>query len=347
MIVLLQLGALIIASDEIRVNALIRWRRIALPARAGYHGANRNPSGKENAMLKTNAKRIVEFLLQCQPGPPRTRATWSVDHQGAPFILPSLGGITLNLQVGDPASGWAGDHVEPGVSCTADTRRPFDHPNTSLQLYACVGNKARVITGEAKGAAGVVLGHHGGSEHVMIDFPREVKEKLTYSDKIMIHAKGQGLKLVGYPDITLFNLDPALLKKMRIEKAGKSKLRVPVTTFVPAACMGSGLGAAHVAKGDYDIVTSDPGTVKQYGLDKMRFGDFVALMDHDNRYGRAYRQGAVTIGVVVHSDCLVAGHGPGVTTLMTCGTSLIEPVLDPKANIADLLKIGTMLKGKA
>jgi hypothetical protein len=105
--------------------------------------------------------------------------------------------------------------------------------------------------------------------------------------------------------------------------------------------MGSGIGSAHVAKGDYDIVTSDPETVKKYRLDKTRFGDFVALLDHDNRYGRAYRQGAVTIGVVVHSDCLVAGHGPGVTTIMTCETSLIEPVLDPKANIADLLKIGT------
>jgi len=41
----------------------------------------------------------------------------------------------------------------------------------------------------------------------------------------------------------------------------------------------------------------------------------------------------VTIGIVVHSDCLLAGHGPGVTTLMTCATPLIEPVIDAKANI--------------
>jgi hypothetical protein len=84
--------------------------------------------------------------------------------------------------------------------------------------------------------------------------------------------------------------------------------------------------------------------VKKYKLDKIRFGDFVALMDHDNRYGRAYRQGAVTIGVVVHSDCLLAGHGPGVTTIMTCETSLIEPVIDPNANMADLLGIGTAVE---
>jgi hypothetical protein len=81
--------------------------------------------------------------------------------------------------------------------------------------------------------------------------------------------------------------------------------------------------------------------MQEYGLDKIRFGDFVALLDHDNRYGRAYRKGAISIGIVVHSDCLLAGHGPGVTTLMTCETALIEPVIDPKANMADLLGIGT------
>jgi hypothetical protein len=297
-------------------------------------------------MLKTNEEKIVEFLLQCQPGPPKTRGTWGVDHQGTPFILPSIGGITLNIQVGDPASGWAGDHVEPGVSCTADTKKPFEHPNTSLQVYSCVGNKARVISGEAKGAKGYVIGHHGGSEHVIVDFPRKAKKKLTYDDKIIIHAKGQGLKLVDYPEIILFNLDPALLKKMRIEESGETELEVPVTTIVPATCLGSGIGAAHVAKGDYDIVTSDPESVKEYQLDKIRFGDFVALMDHDNRYGRAYRKGAVTIGVVVHSDCLIAGHGPGVTTIMTCETSLIKPVIDPQANMADLLGIGTAVETK-
>jgi hypothetical protein len=295
-------------------------------------------------MFKTNEKHIVEFLLQCQPGPPKTKGNWRVDHHGKPFILPSIGGITLNMQVGDSAFGWAGDHVEPGVSCTADTKKPLEHPNISLQIYSCVGNKAQVVSGEAKGATGYVIGHHGGSEHVIVDFSREVKEKLTYDDKIIIFAKGQGLKLMGYPDIMLYNLAPELLEKMEIEKSGESKLKVPVTTIVPAVCMGSGIGAPHVAKGDYDIVTSDPETVKEYQLDKIRFGDFVALMDHDNRYGRAYRQGAVTIGVVVHSDCMLAGHGPGVTTIMTCETSLIQPVIDLRANIADILKIGTTVE---
>jgi hypothetical protein len=297
-------------------------------------------------MIKTNEDRVVEFILQCQPGYPKARGQWNVDRHGNPFILPSIGGITLNLQVGDSAFGWAGDHVEPGVSCTGDTQKPFEHPNNSLQVFSCVGNKARVNSGEAKGAEGCVLGHHGGSEHVIVDFPRDVKEKLTYDDKIIIHSRGQGLKLLDYPEIVLFNLDPGLLKKMGVVAAGKKKLRVPVTTLVPATCMGSGIGSSNVATGDYDIVTGDPSSMKEYHLDKVRFGDFVALMDHDNRYGRDYHQGAISIGVVVHSDCLLAGHGPGVTTIMTCATSLIEPVIDPKANLADLLGIGTTIRGR-
>ena len=297
-------------------------------------------------MLKTNEDKVVEFILQCKPGPPKNSGTWGVDHEGKPFILPSIGGITLNVQAGDPAFGWAGDHIEPGVSCIADTMKPFEHPNVSLQIYSCVGNKAKVASGEAKGATGYVIGHHGGSEHVIAEFPRKVKEKLGYNDTITIFGKGQGLRLIDYPDIMIYNLDPELLKKLKIRESGNGHLEVPVTTLVPAACMGSGVGSPHVAKGDYDIMTSDPETVKQYKLDRIRFGDFVALMDHDNRYGRAFRKGAVSIGIVVHSDCLRAGHGPGVATIMTCKTPLIKPVIDPHANIADILKIGTAAKVK-
>jgi hypothetical protein len=297
-------------------------------------------------MLKINEKQVVEFLLQCKPGPPRIRPGWRVARDGQPFLMPGIGGITLNVQVGDPAFGLAGDHVEPGVSCSANPEKFMQFPNDSLQLFACVGNRAEITSGRAKGAKGTVTGHHGGSEHVMVDFALSAREKMTYDDTIIIRAKGQGLKLLDYPDIKLFNLDPLLLKKMRIKEIGKGKIRVPVTTLAPAACMGSGIGQPHVGAGDYDVTTGDPETIKKYKLDKMRFGDFVALLDHDNSYGRDYRKGAISIGVVVHSDCLIAGHGPGIATLMTCPKPLIEPVINAKANIADLLKIGSKRTSK-
>jgi len=292
-------------------------------------------------MLKTNEDKLVEVSMQCKPGPPRIRPGWKVDHEGNPFILPGIGGITLNIQVGDSAFGLAGDHIEPGVSCSANAGKPFEFPNNSLQLLSCVGNEAIIISGDVKGEKGTVIGHHGGSEHVIVDFPKEVLKQLTYDDNIMIRTKGQGLKLTDYPDIKLFNLDPDLLKKMKVNKMKGNRLQVPVTTIVPAQCMGSGLGSAHVAAGDYDVMTSDPETVKEYKLDRLKFGDFVALLDHDNSYGRAFVKGAVSIGIVVHSDCLLAGHGPGIATLMTCSIPLIEQVVDATANIANLLKIGT------
>ncbi|MBN1266125.1 MAG: DUF4438 domain-containing protein [Anaerolineales bacterium] len=294
-------------------------------------------------MLNTNRDHIVEFLMQCQPCPPRATLYWKIDTEGSPFMLPATGGITLNLQVGDPAFGWEGDHLEPGVSCTVDNKNPAVHPNLALQTFSCVGNKARIVSGDMKGAEGTVIGTHGGVEHLVVDFPREVKEKMTYDDKIIIHARGQGLKLLDYPDITLFNLDPDLLDRMKLSTASQGTLEVPVTTLVPPVCMGSGLGAQHVAKGDYDIMTSDPDTVEEYKLDQLRFGDFVALIDHDNRYGRAFRKGAMSIGVIVHSDCKKSGHGPGVTTIMTAAQPRIKPALNPKANLADLLQIGTTI----
>jgi len=292
-------------------------------------------------MLKTNEKQLVQLAMQCKPGPPRIRPGWKVDHEGKPFILPGIGGITLNIVVGDSAFGLAGDHIEPGVSCSANSEKPFEFPNNSLQLLSCIGNEAILVSGDAKGEKGTVTGHHGGSEHVMIDFPKKVLKKLTYDDKIMIRTCGQGLELIDYPDIKLYNLDPALLKKIKLKETRDKQIKVPVTTIVPAQCMGSGLGSAHVAAGDYDIMTSDPETVKKYKLDKLKFGDFVALLDHDNSYGRSFLKGAISIGIIVHSDCLLAGHGPGVSTLMTSSKPLIEPILNANANIANLLNIGT------
>jgi len=62
-------------------------------------------------------------------------------------------------------------------------------------------------------------------------------------------------------------------------------------------------------------------------------------MDCDTMYGRGYLSGAITIGVIIHSDCVLTGHGPGVTTLMTCKERLIRPVLAGSANIADYLGV--------
>jgi hypothetical protein len=83
----------------------------------------------------------------------------------------------------------------------------------------------------------------------------------------------------------------------------------------------------------------DEAVIEQYGLESLRIGDLVAIIDADHSFGRIYRQGAVSVGVVVHSNCVTAGHGPGVTTLMTSSDGKIVPQINRLANIASLLKL--------
>ena len=128
------------------------------------------------------------------------------------------------------------------------------------------------------------------------------------------------------------------MKKLPITPNGE-KLKVGVKGIVPAYLMGSGQGTGDPATGDYDIMTQDRKTLKECGLDNLRFGDLVYLENCDNTLGRGYFEGSGTLGVVVHSDCVLVGHGPGVTSLMSARKSVFEPYIDENANIGKLLGI--------
>jgi hypothetical protein len=224
--------------------------------------------------------------------------------------------------------------IEPAVSIRAKD----DRANVGFCVLACVGNTATVLSGEAKGETGIVTGKHGGIEHVMVDFDASVMEQMTIGDKIGIRSVGVGLELVDWPQITVFNCDPDFLDRLEIE-VRDGALHVPVAKIVPAKIMGSGLGRSTVARGDYDIQCFDPQTVEEFGLADLRFGDIVAITDADHRYGRIYRTGAVSIGIVAHGRSFIAGHGPGVTSLLTAPAGGIIPRLDPAANIAARLNL--------
>jgi hypothetical protein len=249
-------------------------------------------------------------------------------------VLPSVGGITLNVRVGDGAFAFASDHIEPGVS----TRHPDDKVNVGYCVYACVGNGATVLSGEAKGARGIVTGKHGGIEHVMIDFPPEVMEKMALGDRIAIRSVGLGLELDDAGDVSVFNCDPDFLDAWGVTRQGAG-FAVPVARIVPAAIMGSGLGRSTVVRGDYDIQAFDPVMVERYGLHELRLGDIVAIVDADHSFGRIYRTGAVSIGIVAHGCSDIAGHGPGVTSLLSSPSGALVPEVDASANIASILKL--------
>jgi hypothetical protein len=208
-----------------------------------------------------------------------------------------------------------------------------DH-NNALIIMSCIGNEAIVRSGDAKGEKGFVTGKHGGCDHLIVHFPQETLDKMDIEDKIMIKATGQGMELTDYPHVLLRSMSPALLEKMNI-KEDSGKIKVGVAKIAPASIMGSGIGTVNVAGGDYDICLFDEEIKAKYNLGDLRFGDIVAIENADTRFGRSYRTGACTIGVVVHGDCVISGHGPGVATLMTSKDATIEPFIDANANLAN------------
>ena len=294
-------------------------------------------------MLRTNVNKLVRISVVGEVASPvYGRGIYRISAEGDPVVLPGVGGITYNVRVGDLACGWEADHVEPGVSVEnkENDSRFGRGANTAFNVLSCVGNEAVVVTGDVKSAKGVVTGKHGGIEHVLVDFQSEILEKLMLGDKVLVKAFGVGLKLLDFPDIKVMNMDPRFLEALDPKPSG-GKLEVAVAHVIPAAIMGSGLGANQTYSGDYDIQLFDENVRKEFGLDDLRLGDVVAIEDADHSYGRIYKRGAMSVGIVVHTNCVSSGHGPGVTTLFTSSTGKIIPKIDVKANIASILRLRT------
>lgn len=291
---------------------------------------------------KINQDELVIVSVSGQIAHPVARANpYRIGYDGVPRVLPGTGGIVLNKRIGDLCVGLAGDHIEPGVALHNNSREiigPRDGPNNALITYACVGNRARVLTGPATGATGIVTGKHGGVNHVLVDFPTDILRILQIGDRIQIESVGLGMRLIPQHRIELMNLSPSLLKRWRIAVTGNA-IHVPVTHLIPARIMGSGLGKNSAWRGDYDIQLADAHTRKKYRLNSLRFGDLVAITNADNRRGPLYQSGFVTIGIIVHGDSTVSGHGPGVTPLMTGPADCLKIRRDANANLAQIFNI--------
>lgn len=293
------------------------------------HGAPR--LNEQRLVAVTVAGQIANALVRGSP--------YKIGRDGVPRVVPGSGGVVLNFRVGDRAVGLAGDHVEPAVAMRNNDREaagPAGAANRALLAYTCVGNRAQVTTGPAAGALGRVTGKHGGINHVLVDFPPNVLRRLRIGDRIQITAHGQGLELLNFPGVRAINLSPFLLRRWGL-RPHQRHLHVPVTHLIPAGIMGSGLGRSDSVLGDTDIQLSDPTIVRRFRLHSLRVGDLVAVCPLDYRFGPSFNGNALTIGVVVHADSHIAGHGPGVTPLLVSTDGSIRPTYCPGANIARYL----------
>jgi hypothetical protein len=284
--------------------------------------------------VTTNAARLVRQVLAGEVWPPLAdRHAYRVGPDGQPFLLPGMGGVTLDVHCGDPATGYASDHLEPGASI----RHRDQGANMALQFLTCVGNQVRVVSGAAAGAVGHVIGQHA---YVLADFASfdgtsAAGAELTTGDAVTVLAVGQGLALPDHPQVVVKNCDPDLLAAMPGGTRPDGRLEVHVAARVPAEAIGAGAGmASEYANTDLMGAYAGLGADLSLGLEGLRIGDLVALADADHRYGRGYRPDYLTIGVISTGQCMMFGHGPGPSTLLSGPASAFCLVDDVDANLA-------------
>ncbi len=288
--------------------------------------------------LATNAENLIAVSVAgaiahpSLPGLPAEPYRLAAD--GTAFLLPAWGGLVYNVSVGDRAFGWAADCIHPGVSI----RQADDMKNRGLITYACLGNRAKVMTGQAAGARGVVTGKSGRfSEQVIVHFPKEARTKMAVGDQIVIRAEGVGMVLAAHPAVALRSLSPTLLAALPAREAD-GRVTFGVTARIPAQLVGAGLGLTSEG-GSVHMQSTDRALLAELGLDQLRLGDLVALEDTDSRFNHGYLTGARAIGVVCSTDGPRAGYGPGITVIMTAPAGELGSFDAPGANLADLLSI--------
>lgn len=289
--------------------------------------------------LRSNKDKLVSVSVMgniASPGFPGLPAVpYSLSADGQPFLLPTWGGIVYNVSVGDPVYGWLGDCIHPGVSIALKD----DVGNRGLNIFACVGNTAIVMSGSAQGARGVVTGKSGRfSEQVILHFEKSAREKMAIGDKIVVKSVGVGMELTDHPDVKLKSVAPEVLDALEATTAPNGKLAVPVVAAVPPHLLGAGAGLTSEG-GSLHIQAQDRAALKEAGLVTLKFGDVVALLDFDSRYNHGYLRGSIGIGVVAQGDSPRTGYGPGVTLIMTAHTGGIEPVVTPGVNLKDVLNL--------
>lgn len=286
--------------------------------------------------IQTNAADIVTVSVMGQVANPSLSGLpaepYRLDADGKAFLWPTFGGIVYNVSVGDSAFGWAGDCIHPSVSIS----HPDANKNRGLNIYACVGNEAMIVSGAAKGAHGVVTGKSGRfSDQVIIHFDEDTRRKIAVDDQILVKSEGVGLALPDMPDVAFKSLSPTLFDKLpKTEKDGV--LNMGVVATVPPHFVGAGAGLTSEG-GSLHIQSTDRTALAEHSLDQLRLGDVVAIQDTDSRYNHGYLRGAMSIGIIGQTDGPRAGYGPGMTVVMTAPAGQLGSYSAPGTNIANIL----------
>jgi len=256
---------------------------------------------------------------------------YDVTADGVPFVSIGAGGVCYTVKVGAEAHGWAADQVEPGASIA----NPDAAANEALMLYACIGNRATVRSGDAAGAVGVVTGKHEAFhayKHVLVHLPADALDAVVPGDRLVVYATGRGMAVDELPEITCHSLGPELWDAWAPERSG-GRLGIRVTRVLAPEVVGMGSGRVSGATSFALQSEADE------ALGALRIGDLVAVRDWDATYYTGYHEDRVTIGVVSTGDSPVLGNGPATTILLSGPSTAFELAVDASANLADLLEL--------
>lgn len=250
----------------------------------------------------TALRPVAVNLLGLAEHPALGDSPYRVDRDGRPYVPAGDGGIVLGLQLGDSVFGPDADHAAPGACLV----HPDPASRHALVSYACIGNQARVRTGQAAGARGVVIGQRGEEGRVIVGLAQADLARLRPADEVAVRACGQGLCPPGLPpDVTIMNLDPGVLDLLPVSlppappPPGPPSLPVPpppppgppapapgdggaavtvgVRMTVPSRLAGNGIGRPAVGW-CLDLQLPPPGPD---GAGDLLLGDLVAVADID------------------------------------------------------------------
>jgi hypothetical protein len=171
--------------------------------------------GMENttAQLKsqkivTNKEKLLTIAVQGQIAPAQPESSYITTWDGKPKMAIGIGGINYNLNIGDKVFGWAsGDRATMGVATVGSGS---ERSESSWLNYTSIGNEVKVLSDDAKGKKGVVIGKF--RSYVLVHFDEEVLEKLAIDDKLHVKARGIGLEIKGFKDVFIHGVTPEVLE---------------------------------------------------------------------------------------------------------------------------------------
>jgi hypothetical protein len=291
-------------------------------------------------MIKTNKDKLITLAVQGEIVPSQIIRTYTSTWEGKSKLGIGVGGINYNLKIGETIWGWVnGDRAEPGVSSDgygSDTQKEGYRQKTG------VGNEVKLISGEAKGSKGVIVGKHGyrlpnNARHIQLHFPDDVLDRLAIGDRVRVKARSIGLRIEGHPEVAIHSSSPELIEGINILLDGE-KLVVPVVREIPAELIGAGYGTSAIAD-HIDIQTCFPPDIEKFGLNRLKFGDLILVNDLLCDISRHYYRGATTIGIVISGPSDTSGQGIGLTTILSGKNKAIKPQIDHEANIKRALNL--------